>query len=1059
MAKHAMRRVIVPMILSGCLWTSSSFQANRTLGSPPAESGADGALRDYLSANGLLNRGLFELAAAEYRKFLSDHAAHEKAPVARYGLGVCLFRMGQHEGAIAELKPLTGIADFAFLTEAETIIAQCLLALNRFEEAADAFAKAAGRGGDHPLADDAASGAIEALHRLGKNDAVIRQCEEFCTRWSDSPLRDRVQYFWGLAAIAKNDDAAAIVQLKALLEKHSQSPFAPHAELLLAQGYQRAGQTQDALGQFAAVLKRKDSAYAADALLAGGALLRVQKKLPQAGDMLDRLIEKFPQSRLIRRAKLERGLVSLDEEKFDAAAAQFESLAGEGGELSDEAAYWLGKCHFRRGRFADAAKVLGDAAKRFPKSRLAAECQYDQAVSVVRANEAEGAAALLKDFCSRYADHRLMADAMHLHALVEHQAKRFAESSALCQAFLSKFADHALLSEVMFLHGENEFLSERYTESVSRFREFLTKFTSDPKAVTAGYRIAIALYALERYDEAQPLLSKLAPLAAREEAYRPALLALGDIHLRRSEWKIAEQHLAAYLGGGSEFASADDALLKLAVCRQRQDRAAEALADYEKLIERFPASAHRTQAKFEKGQLLLVLEKHDLARAAFEEVAAEGTNTPFAAHALNHLANLAMRGNQFDKAADLFAKASAGGAGDADAMLGQAHALMSGKEFSQAEQALRSFVEREPSHTRCGEARAQLAIAIARQDRCGDALPAIEVARSAIGLDPALQSSLGYEKAWCLRLLDRVDEAIAAYRALTTEASGDIRLHAYLELGELEFNGKNFDAACEALTQLRGLLSSEADSEVKRGLREQAAYRLGLCEFERGKFEEAAKTLDEFASTFPESAQLPAAVFYTGESHFRLNRHEKAATALSRMTKDFAGHALSETAMLRLGESLGVLQRWTMSEETYREYLKRFGEKTLWYQASFGVGMACENQKKYEDAIGAYRNVVDRHSGSTAARAQFQIGECLFAQGKHEEAVRELLKVDILYAYPEWSAAALYEAGRCFEKLGKPAEAQAHFGQVAEKYKDTQWARLASQRLTELTTSASPPGT
>ena len=83
------------------------------------------------------------------------------------------------------------------------------------------------------------------------------------------------------------------------------------------------------------------------------------------------------------------------------------------------------------------------------------------------------------------------------------------------------------------------------------------------------------------------------------------------------------------------------------------------------------------------------------------------------------------------------------------------------------------------------------------------------------------------------------------------------------------------------------------------------------------------------------------------------------------------------------------------------------------------------------------------------ARAQFQIGECLFAKQQYEDAVRELLKVDILYAYPEWSAASLFEAGRCFQKLGKPVEARNHFNQVAEQYGQTRWAEMASQQLTQ----------
>src|SRR5262249_32657937 len=106
----------------------------------------------------------------------------------------------------------------------------------------------------------------------------------------------------------------------------------------------------------------------------------------------------------------------------------------------------------------------------------------------------------------------------------------------------------------------------------------------------------------------------------------------------------------------------------------------------------------------------------------------------------------------------------------------------------------------------------------------------------------------------------------------------------------------------------------------------------------------------------------------------------------------------------------------------------------------------------------AYRAVVERHKGPTAARAQFQIGECLFAKKNYAEAARELLKVDILYAYPEWSAAAIYEAGRCLEKLNKPDESQAQFKQVDEKYPQTKWASLARQRLHERATTAALPG-
>jgi TolA-binding protein len=150
-----------------------------------------------------------------------------------------------------------------------------------------------------------------------------------------------------------------------------------------------------------------------------------------------------------------------------------------------------------------------------------------------------------------------------------------------------------------------------------------------------------------------------------------------------------------------------------------------------------------------------------------------------------------------------------------------------------------------------------------------------------------------------------------------------------------------------------------------------------------------------------------------------------------------------------LGECLAVLQKWKKSEEIFARHVVRFSDGVLWYQAKFGVGWALENQGRCDDAINAYREVVARHQGETAARAQFQIGECLYAQKKFELAARELIKVDILYTYPEWSAAALYEAGRCMQYLGQDAQAREQFRQVASKYKQTRWAQMAQESLAQ----------
>ncbi|MEE8168918.1 MAG: tetratricopeptide repeat protein, partial [Phycisphaerae bacterium] len=170
-----------------------------------AQPNADGDLREYYSANGLANRGLYELAATEYRAFLASHERHEKAATARYGLAVCLFRSKQYAAAAEELETLASQPKFVYAAETATMLGQCRLIQGQFNPAAKVFGRVVEKFADHDLADDAMLGRGEALYRGGSHEQAARVLEQMLERWSDSPLRDRADYFCALAQIARNE--------------------------------------------------------------------------------------------------------------------------------------------------------------------------------------------------------------------------------------------------------------------------------------------------------------------------------------------------------------------------------------------------------------------------------------------------------------------------------------------------------------------------------------------------------------------------------------------------------------------------------------------------------------------------------------------------------------------------------------------------------------------------------------------------------------------------------------------------------------------------------------
>lgn len=1023
----------------------------------------DDALRGYLSANGLLNRGLHALAEKEYREFLREYESHPKTPIARYGLAVCLYRTEQHAAAAKELALLSDDDDFAFAAEARAILGQCRLALKEYAAAAKAFEELLREHKSHALADDAAALLIEAYYLDGKHKAAARQSAKFESRWPKSNLRERTLFFWGLSDMALGDHKAAAERFSQLLKTFPQSNFSEQTAFLLAQCHHREGALDQAMRWYRRVLKNAEGEHTPDALFGLATLLHKRGDPKGAGELLDKLLQQHADSPLVTQASLLRGRTWFEQSEYARAAEMFGHVERADGELAAQAAYWLAKCRLREGAFAQAARRLKKALERHPKSELRPEMRYDLGVSLARAGEEKAAIGALETFLSEHPQHAMAADALSLLATLEHRQSNYERSRTLCRRFLDEYDDHGAAGGMRFLSAENDFLMERYEDALRGYRRFLSKHGRDPQAAKAGYRLGMTLFRLERFDEALPPLHEAAELARSDDSFRACELMLGEIFFQRGEWKPAEEHLRAYVAFGLDKPSADDALLKLGLALQRQDKHGEARRAFERLLAEFEDSPHRLHAIFERGQTLVALNETDEAIGAFTQTVKEGPKSRFAPFALNHLGAIAARRDQRQQAAEYFSRvldARPDQELEAEVLFQLGETLLASSRFEAALGSFKRFLEKHARHKLAPRAQARLAVALARLDRPKDALKAIQRVESkhAKQLDDATRTSLRYEKAWCLRELGRGDEAAAEYRGLLkTGTDPALTAHALLELAEIEAGGKQYKEAVTLLERFR-IATETSDVEISADARAQALYRLGVCRFELGNSKEAGDTLEEFLSSFPDHKLAASASFFCGEALLKIRRNERAAKHFARVVEDFKDDATYGPALLRLGECLSALQRWARSEEVFNEYLRTGADNQHWYQARFGVGWARENQQRYGEAIDAYREVAKRHKGVTAARAQFQIGECLFAQEQLEEAVRELLKVDILYAYPEWSAAALYEAGRCFEQLGRAVEARAQYKTVREKHPKSRWAQLAAQRLAAVSDGALPGG-
>ena len=515
----------------------------------------DGAMRSYYSANGFLNRGLYDLAADEYRAFLAAHPDHEKAEVARYGLGVSLFRLAEYEEAAATLELLREQRDFEFAAEALLTLGQAQLAQGHHAEAARAFGDLRERHADHELFDDAAALQSEALYRSGAYAEVADACNALQERAPDSPLRERAELFWGLAMMALDEHADAAVLFEEMTGRYPDGALADHTSLLLAQSLHRSSGLDEAIKRYRNVIQTATDQYVPDALY-GLALLQHQRgEAESAREMLDRLLDDYPDHGLVLQARQLRGRARFDEGDFADAAADFEAVAEVDGDLTDDALYWRAKCDLRRGDGAPAAARLAQAMERFPESELQPEMHYDRAVALIRVEKPGEAVELLEAMRTRYADHRLAAPALHLLAVTEHRREQYDRSGELCATYLEEYGDGENAADVAFLAAENLFLTRAYDQARARYDDFISTHADDPQAGRARFRLGLCAYHLDDCDAAATHLADVADGRDTEPLFRPALLAIGDCHFQNERWTEAIPPLEDYLSFGTDQAA------------------------------------------------------------------------------------------------------------------------------------------------------------------------------------------------------------------------------------------------------------------------------------------------------------------------------------------------------------------------------------------------------------------------------------------------------------------------------------------------------------------------
>ncbi len=1018
---------------------------------PKAE--VDPATKHLIGAHGLYGRGLFKLAAGEYASFLKKYPEHKDATTATYAMGICEYRLKRFDDATKTLSTALKDAKFKERAECLAVLGHCYLQLKEHETALKTFDVLLSKHGESKFAEGAALNKAQVLYMLDKKDAANIAAQAFVDKFPKSGYRATGLYTLALTQHSLGKFQQGATSLNDLLENHKTSPYRIDATLLLGQCQEGLNQLDLAAKSYRAMLEIAPPARQPEGLYRLAVVLHNTKQHKDAITQLSTLLSKFPESEFAPPAQMQLGKTQFDANKLDDARKSLEKVVKNDETRGNEAKYWIAQCDIAEKGYATAIKALDQLASVQPAMPNADEIDFFRAVCRMQLGEHADAAKAFGAFRQKYDEDERLTEAAFHQAFCLHKLEQFDESSKLCQTV--KAGDEAWHNDADRLWAENLFLTAKYEQAATKYSALQQTAPSEDDKRQFACRLGQCAYFSNQFDQAAQLLAKVSndPAIAKHNELQRVIFLHGDALLQTKQYAQAIDPLKRYLAINK---TDEEARFKLGLAQLRNEDEAGALTTFDQVAQGKTDSPWVQRSLYEYGQLTYKQKQPGKAASALKKVVASNAPQELAAPSMYLLAWIDFDAKKYDDAAAGFKAMASKYSGHelaADAVFQQGVSLeqsaqttikteQANAKTQQAIDVLNAYVQANKDGKHVADARHLIGSGYARLGKHNEAVRELgALAQTKAGRTDAVL----YDLAWSQRALKANDNAITTYRALLKEfQQSKLVTPSQIELAELLYEKDSFDEAAKLLE------IALADPDGDPATLAAGRYRLGWCHLKLKKPGLAAAAFAAFAKNNPKDELAPSALYQAGMAFREVGKLSDAATHFSTLTAQHPKAELASVGMLRLAETQSEAGEYEKSARSYTQFVNTFPKSEYQHLGLFGIGWSLENLKRYDEARSWYVKTIEATNTVTAARAQFQIGETYFKQQNYESAAKELLKVDIVYDYKEWSAKALYEAGVCFEQLKQPDEARKQYEHCIKTYGDQAAAKLCEKRLAAL---------
>jgi TolA-binding protein len=946
-----------------------SFQQAQHGPSPEAHAAASAALRDFLShskgrphrdeaafylGESLWQEGDRDSAIAIWKGFLAEYPSSPRLPDVLYALGIGQAQVKQPAEAVVTLKqfadsfPTHPLADDVAIWRADAAIAiddaaevervLVPIATGNGTRSSEALQRLAGLRWKQKRWPEAASAYADLAARQPHSPAGLQAAAAAGRAYVEAGIPEKARPFFQQAMAADGDVGADAAHSLILLELDAKAP----------------GRALDIATRKLAELGSQSEHHGSRAILEldrADALREIPERRAEAATAYAAIVEKYPENATVSCAAVAMAALTLLEQGkpadalavtdaflrrpiaeksgqrlLDVKAIRAEAFLAQGDYPASAAAYrelvlgypqaaqqstWL----IREAVALAAAKdwqTVHDrltAARPTLRGNAAAEALFLDATALVELQQSSAAILHLGQLESQHADWPRRDEAWLLAVRARREAGDAKGALSQAEMLVSTFPESRYADVAWYRLGELRQDAKLYDAAIKAFEKAVSTKPAGSRAPWALLAAGWCHESAGRLDDAIAAWGRLIDSYPDSKAVNAALLARGDAHYRKEAFQpglddasrflkapeqqdkntvaTAEAHMLGglclvglkrysdavkafrrVLADQPSFAAADRVAFEMGVAQLLDGQRADAQKTFEMVVSRYPQSSRAAEAWFEIGEARFETENWDDAAEAYAKAIAAAQDAADPARLLEQSRH--KRGWAFSRKKDYVAAAAAFAdqvrhhpsgplVADGQVMLGES--LFQAGDHAQAMRPLTAALM-DPAKLSSDDLRG---LALIRAGECAarerDWAKSLALSEQFLRGQPdsPYASQARYAAAWARQNLGQLDQAIAAYRALADAGQTEIAARARLMEGEVLFEQGNHKDAIKAFFKVAYGFGDQQSPPAIHPWQAQATYEAARCFEALGEKVQATKLYTELVSRYPDSAQTPAA--------------------------------------------------------------------------------------------------------------------------------------------------------------------------------------------------------